>query len=508
MSRKPGKRFFPGFPVFACGVSALKRTVLVTFLLQGAFLLLAASGFASAGGPAGGPGDLGRVLPLWTMIPFIGILLSIALGPLWIPHIWHRHYGKIAAFWALVFAVPFVVAFRGAAVQEILHICLVDYIPFVILLWGLFTIAGGIGISGAFKGTPAANLLLLLTGTVLASWIGTTGAAMVMIRPLLRANRERLRKAHVVCFFIILVANIGGALTPLGDPPLFLGFLHGVPFFWVTRAVLPPMIFTSAALLAIFYLIDRYHFRKETPGNGRETPQKATLKIEGLQNLFFLAGVVAMVLLSGYWSPGGLNVLGIQLPYQNLLRDAAIVVMGLLSLRFTPSRIRQENDFGWAPIIEVAKLFAGIFLTIIPALAILRAGSMGAMAPLLALVDSPVRYFWTGGLLSSFLDNAPTYLAFYNMALAQTGLTEAMVPGALDAAAATASPVFIGYLKALSVGSVFMGANTYIGNAPNFMIKSIAEEAGVAMPGFFGYMWRYSLLVLVPVFILVSLLFF
>ena len=452
--------------------------------------------------------ELGHVLPIWSIIPFIGILLSIALCPLLTPHFWHDHFGKVSAFWAILFAVPAVYVYHEMAVIPILHIYIIDYIPFIILLWALFTISGGIVVTGSLRGTPVMNTILLVIGTVLASWVGTTGASMVMIRPVLRANRDREKKAHVVCFFIFLVANIGGALTPLGDPPLFLGFLHGVPFFWVTKAILPHMILASLIVTALFYLIDTYYYRKEksrlvVP----ESPaEKIPIKIEGVYNLLFLLGVVGFVLLSGYWKAGGFSVMGIEVDYQNIVRDVGIIIMGILSLRFTPWKLRELNEFSWAPIMEVAKLFAGIFMTILPALGILKAGYQGAMAGLLVYVKEPAHYFWVSGTLSSFLDNAPTYLTFFYMAMGQLGMPEAMVPGALGSIAG--NPEFVALLKGVSAGSVFMGANTYIGNAPNFMVKSIAEEAGVNMPSFFGYMLKYSIPILIPTFILVTFVFF
>jgi len=451
--------------------------------------------------------DIGRHLPVWTVIPFGGILLSIALCPLLAPRFWHHHFGKAAAFWALAFAVPFLIYFKEIAAYEILHILLVDYIPFIILLWGLFTIAGGVTVSGSLKGTPIVNTILLLIGTILASWVGTTGASMVMIRPVLRANKERVHKAHIVCFFIFLVANIGGALTPLGDPPLFLGFLHNVPFFWVTTSILPHMLLATLILLAVFFGIDRYFYGREDTAP-REEETKTPIRIEGLYNFLLLAGVIGIILVSGYWRPGHFFVFGIEMHYQNLLRDAVIIILGLLSLYVTPQRLRQANDFSWGPILEVAKLFAGIFITIIPALAILKAGSQGALACLVTSVNTPAHYFWASGILSSFLDNAPTYLTFFNMSLGSLGISEAMIPAALATGTAATNPQFIAYLMAISAGSVFMGANTYIGNAPNFMVKSIAEEAGVNMPSFFGYMFKYSIPILIPVFIIVTYVFF
>lgn len=457
----------------------------------------------------GGP-QIGKILPAWTVLPFAGILLSIALCPLLMPRFWHHHYGKVSAFWALAFAVPFVYVFHRQGVVEVLHVYIVDYIPFIILLWALFTIAGGIVVSGSLQGTPAVNTVLLFLGTVLASWVGTTGGSMVMIRPVLRANKHRVRKAHVICFFIFLVANIGGGLTPLGDPPLFLGFLHQVPFFWVTVAVFPHVLLSSCLVLMTFFVVDTVFYRREKRRGGlSETDaEKSPVGVEGLYNLLFLAGVVGLVLMSGYWRAGAFHLMGIEIPYQNLARDLGIVAMGGLSFAVTPRKLRQANEFGWGPILEVAKLFAGIFMCIIPAVAILKAGKEGALAPLLAYVTGPGHYFWASGALSSFLDNAPTYLTFFNMALGQLGMTEGMVPLACAMGALSANPEFVGLLKGVSAGSVFMGANTYIGNAPNFMVKSIAEEAGVRMPSFFGYMFKYSIPILIPTFILVTLLLF
>jgi Na+/H+ antiporter NhaD/arsenite permease-like protein len=453
--------------------------------------------------------DIGRVLPVWTVIPFAGILLSIALCPLLVPHFWHNHFGKVSALWAVIFAVPFVYVYHGTAVHEILHIYLIDYIPFIILLWGLFTVAGGIVVGGSIKGTPIVNTIMLLIGTILASWVGTTGAAMVMIRPVLRANKNRIKKVHVICFFIFLVANVGGSLTPLGDPPLFLGFLHNVPFFWVTTGILPHMLLTAVILLALFFVVDTFYYRKEKDELKKIGPlEKEPIRIQGIFNFIFLGGIIGCVLMSGYWKAGHYNLLGVHMEIQGTLRDLGILVMGVLSLVLTPKPLREENEFSWFPIIEVAKLFAGIFMTIIPCLAILKAGSHGAMAGLIAVVKEPFHYFWVAGGLSSFLDNAPTYLTFFNLALGKLGLSEAGVPAALAAGTATAHPAFISYLTAISAGSVFMGANTYIGNAPNFMVKSIAEEAGVNMPSFFGYMFKFSIPILIPIFIIVTFVFF
>lgn len=450
---------------------------------------------------------LGSELPLWSAIPFAGILLSIAVFPLLAPHFWHHHFPKISAAWAVLFAVPFLFAYQIEAFHEIMHIYLLDYIPFIILLWGLYTIAGGILVQGSLAGTPVINVLLILIGTLLASWVGTTGAAMIMIRPLLRANAKRKHKVHLVVFFIFLVANIGGSLTPLGDPPLFLGFLHGVSFFW-TLHLIPEMLFATFILLVLLYVWDTMLYKKENLEELKSSEAQEPIRIKGAINFLFLLGVIAGVLFSGIVHLGHITVLGVHMAWQNIVRDLWIVGMGLISLRLTPKLNREANEFSWFPIKEVAFLFAGIFMTIIPALAILKAGEHGALAGLIKAVETPRQFFWVTGSLSSFLDNAPTYLTFFNTALGKLGLSEDMVRTAFAAGTITnVYPQFIDLLKGISVGAVFMGANTYIGNAPNFMVKSIAEESGITMPSFFGYIFKYSLPILIPVFILVGLLF-
>lgn len=450
---------------------------------------------------AGSAGNIGAVLPLWSMLPFAGILLSIALVPLVLPRFWHHHFPKVSAFWAIVFAVPFIYFFRETALYEIGHIILIDYIPFILLLWALFTVSGGIYVKGTLKGTPAVNVVILIIGTALASVIGTTGASMLLIRPILRSNAWRVYKVHTIVFFIFLVSNIGGSLTPLGDPPLFLGFLHGVPFFW-TMHILPETAFASVVLLVLYFLLDSYYFRKESKTAAPEE-ESEPLGIEGKRNFIFLAGVIGAVLFSGSVKLGEISILGIHQTVENLIKDAVLIAMGILSLRLTAQDVRKGNEFSWAPILEVAYLFAGIFVTIIPALAILKAGEQGALAGLIRSINTPADYFWAVGLLSSFLDNAPTYLTFFNSALGK------FYPGMSEAQAVAGLIVEkIPYLTAISAGAVFMGANTYIGNAPNFMVKSIAEEAGVKMPSFFGYMFRYSIPILVVLFIIISLIFF
>ena len=456
-----------------------------------------------------GHGVDGAKLPIWSIIPFVGILLSIAILPLVLDsHFLVHHGGKMSLVWSLAFAIPYLIAFQGEAFYDILHIYLIDYIPFIILLWGLFTVAGGILVRGTLRGTPLVNTLLLLIGTAIASWVGTTGASMLLIRPLIRANAYRQNKIHLVIFFIFLVSNIGGSLTPLGDPPLFLGFLHNVPFFWTTTALFPHMLFISVILIALFFVVDTFMFKREggvVPDDGTNEP----IRVDGLFNLVFLLGIVAAVLMSGSFKWGEINIFGVHVYWQNITRDVLIVVMGLLSLRFTPftGELRQANEFSWEPIEEVAKVFAGIFMTIIPALAILKAGENGALRGLIGAIKEPMHYFWITGILSSFLDNAPTYLTFFNTALGKLHLTEAVIPEILSGQLTGPEHLeFVKLLTAISVGAVFMGANTYIGNAPNFMVKAIAEQSGIRMPSFFGYM-IWSVGILAPLFVIVTLVF-
>ncbi|MYG08604.1 sodium:proton antiporter [Candidatus Poribacteria bacterium] len=459
-----------------------------------------------------GHGVDGAKLPIWSIIPFVGILLSIAIFPLvFDSHFLVHHGGKMSLVWASAFAIPYLIAFRGEAFYDILHIYLLDYIPFILLLWGLFTVAGGILVRGTLRGTPILNTFLLLIGTVIASWVGTTGASMLLIRPLIRANAYRKNKVHLIVFFIFLVSNIGGSLTPIGDPPLFLGFLRGVPFFWTTTALLPHMLLICVVLLIIFFIFDTLMFKREggvVPDDGTNEP----VRVEGLFNLVFLFGIIAAVLMSGTFKWGEVNILGVHVYWQNIAREVLIVAMGLLSLKYTPfsGELRQSNEFSWEPIEEVAKVFAGIFMTIIPALAILKAGEEGALAGLIGAMQQPYHYFWITGVLSSFLDNAPTYLTFFNTALGKLHLTEAVVPEILsmpyDQLTNQSHQEFVRLLVAISVGAVFMGANTYIGNAPNFMVKAIAEQSGIRMPSFFGYM-LWSVAILFPLFVVVTFVF-
>ncbi len=469
--------------------------VAVLMLFSPTFLL------ASEGG---GILSIGSQLSLWWAIPFAGILLSIAVFPLVAPDFWHHHFGKISFAWAAIILIPFLINYGHEAWKEFLEVILGDYIPFIILLWSLYVVGGGIVVRGSLVGRPIVNAVILLIGAVLASWLGTTGASMILIRPLLRANKNREHKVHTVVFFIFLVSNIGGLLTPLGDPPLFMGFLHGVPFFWTTIRLLPVWLTEVGILLVVYYFIDSYYFKKEKEEVRNHTPETVEkLRVVGLHNFIFLAGIVAGVLFSGLVNLGMVNVGPVDLKVSNIIRDLFLIMMGLLSLYFTNKELYKENEFTWFAIEEVAILFAGIFVTMIPPIDILRAGEHGALASLIKAISDPAHYYWATGALSSFLDNTPTYLTFFNSVLGKffAGMPEPQAVKLLLAHKAV-------FLEAISVGAVFMGANTYIGNAPNFMVKSIAEESGVAMPSFFGYVLKYSLTILIPSFIVIMFIFF
>ena len=461
---------------------------------------------------AAGGNDAARSIPIWMVIPFIGILLSIALGPLVNLHWWEHNQAKVSLFWAAAFFLPYTFLFGiSSALYASLHIYVIDYIPFIILLGGLFIISGGIALRGSLKGTPMFNTVLILIGTLMASLVGTTGASMLLIRPIIRANEFRKTKMHTIIFFIFLVSNIGGSLTPLGDPPLFLGFLHGVPFFW-TLKLFWPFVFCTTLLLITYYAIDSHYYRQEpvqieSPDCDAEKKEK--ISIAGLVNFALLGGVIAAIVLSGTYSKHSLffdaahnSYTGIDLmtehghtlvfPYINLLRDGVIILMAILSWKLTPVGVREANHFTWGPIKEVAVLFAGIFLTIVPPMAILQA--RGAELG----VTQAWQFFWATGILSSFLDNAPTYLTFLSVA---TGL------GATSGVVTDMGIVPEHVLLAISCGAVFMGANSYIGNAPNFMVKSIAEENQIKMPSFFGYM-IWSAAILIPIFAALTFVFF
>lgn len=458
--------------------------------------------------------ELGKLLPLWSAVPFVLLLLSIAILPLTAPHFWEKNRNKalVSALFGLPVALylatwgsPELASFaqqclnigvpvcvNGAGVEVIVKTAL-EYFSFILLLWALFTISGGIVIRGSFAGTPEVNTIFLAIGAVLASFIGTTGASMLLIRPLLRANAPRQRKSHIVIFFIFLVSNTGGLLTPLGDPPLFLGFLKGVPFEWTLR-LYPQWLLVCGSLLLIFYIWDSVVFRAEDirrPGDLDEMVlPRQPFQIIGARNFLLLGGVVLTIYLLGTFH--------LEHGMHELVLCSAMIALGALSWRLSDKSWRAENHFSWGPIIEVAVVFAGIFVTMIPALLILNARSSE-----LGLKE-PWQFFWATGLLSSFLDNAPTYLAMAATAAGLQGIS-AETPnylGQLIEIEAGAT-----FLAAIACGAVFMGANTYIGNGPNFMVKAIAESEHVKMPSFFGYM-GYSIVILLPIFALVTWVFF
>ena len=442
----------------------------------------------------------GRNLAVWWALPFAGILLSIAVLPLLAPTFWHHHFGKVTAAWTLLFFIPFAALFGlPLAGTSLVHALVAEYIPFIVLLTALYTIAGGIFIRGNLHGSPALNVGLLGIGTLLASVMGTTGASMLMIRPLIRANDNRIHKTHLVIFFIFLVSNVGGSLTPLGDPPLFLGFLKGVDFFWTASHIFPETLFLTGSLLGIFYLLDRWFYRKEGVLPVDPTPDTRRIGFDGAVNFWLLAGVVGLVLLSGFWKGAPVfSVWGTEVGLPALVRDVGLIALTLVSIKFTPNQVKQNNQFSWGPMQEVAKLFAGIFLTIIPVIAMLKAGTEGPFGAIVAAVTrpdglpDPAMYFWATGILSSFLDNAPTYLVFFNTA-----------GGDAKILMTTMAPT----LAAISAGAVFMGANSYIGNAPNMMVKAISEDRGVKMPSFFGYM-AWSAGILLPLFVVMTFIWF
>jgi len=482
--------------------------------------------------------------PYWTVAPFALMLLSIAIIPLWKPHWWESNLHK--GYVSLLLGGAMLVYLLAAAPEGAHHrlvVTLLDYVAFIALLGSLFVISGGIYLRGSLAGTPAVNSLLLLIGATLASFMGTTGAAMLLIRPVLRANAWRKSQAHVVVFFTFLVANIGGLLTPLGDPPLYLGFLKGVPFPW-TFALIPEWAIAVAITLAVFFAYDTLQYRAELragrrPGEGETQP----LGLEGGLNFLWLGLIIAAIFGSGMLAKSHfIHEMERDSPVLTELllkvgQAVAMLLVAAASLKTTATRIREANAFNYAPIVEVAVLFIGIFITMIPALWILdelgRTGRLG--------LDQPWQFFWAAGGLSSFLDNAPTYLTFSSAAsglhdgfaaagaavqgCAATGVThtDANNLSLLLASTGNLAPLCDGaghvvrpaaqiapgelFLKAISCGAVFMGANTYIGNGPNFMVKTIAEQQGVKMPSFFGYM-VYSIGILIPTFIVLTLIFF
>ena len=439
-------------------------------------------------------------------IPFAGLLLCIAVMPLIKPEWWEKNQALAVILWSLLFIIPSVVLNGAGETTETVLDCIVnDYLTFIVLLFGLFCVSGNITLEGNLAGSPGVNAVFLAFGTLLSSCIGTTGASMLLVRPLIKMNSWRKNKAQIMIFFIFMISNMGGCLTPIGDPPLLMGFMRGVPFFWSTH-LFPILLFNMVLLLIIFYFIDKRSYRKDIAAGLHPDISKpgVELKIEGLHNVIFLVAIVVAVILSGtlpglpmFQNAAG-KVIGIkifkevELTVPAMIEIAIILLAALLSFKTTEEKIRTQNHFTWGAIKEVAVLFIGIFITMQPALALLK-----TMGPELG-VSEPYQMFWATGMLSSFLDNTPTYLVF---------LTTAGTLGFTSGIATTVGTISVKVLTAISCGAVFMGANTYIGNAPNFMVKSISDENGVRMPSFFGYM-VWSLGILVPVFIIDTLVFF
>ena len=445
-------------------------------------------------------------VPLWLCIPFAGLLLCIAVMPLVKGEWWEAHQPLVVVLWILVMVIPFALLYGvGSAAETVLECTVNDYLTFIVLLFGLFCVSGNITLEGDFAGSPRINVGLLALGTLLASCIGTTGASMLMVRPVIKMNSWRRRKSHIMIFFIFMVSNMGGCLTPIGDPPLLMGFMRGVPFFWSLH-LFPVLIFNMVILLFVFYHLDKRNYRRDiAEGRKPDISKPGTeFRIDGLHNIIFLIMIVAAVILSGVL-PGmpafqdaagnarGIHIFGeVSLSFPSLIEIVLILLAAFLSFKTTDKEVRVKNHFTWGAIKEVAVLFIGIFITMQPALMLLK-----AVGPNLGITE-PYQMFWATGALSSFLDNTPTYLVF---------LTTAGTLGFTGGIATTLGTLPAKMLSAISCGAVFMGANTYIGNAPNFMVKSISDENGVNMPSFFGYM-LWSVAVLIPVFIIDMFVFF
>ncbi len=428
------------------------------------------------------------MIPWWSLIPFILMLAMIAAAPLAFPHWWERNRNKLIV--SLILGIPTAIYLIAVGLTDsLIHQMVFDYLPFIILLGSLFAITGGIHVGGDIEAKPGINTLFLGIGAVLASFMGTTGAAMLLIRPVIKTNSQRKYRVHTILFFIAIVANAGGLLTPLGDPPLFLLYLRGAPFDWFFHLT-PEWAFVNGILLLLFFIVDSYYYRKEPETNiVLDKTKQEPITIKGNINFLFLLGVILSV---AFLNEQYIEVMKSS-PYMGFIRELGMLSMVALSLIFTKKSIRQANSFTWGPIVEVAYLFLGIFITMVPALIFLtqNADSIG--------IETPAQFYYATGSLSAFLDNAPTALSFYNLAL---GLDLGSV---YDGALVAGIPEII--LTAISLSSVFFGAMTYIGNGPNFMVKAIAEENNIKMPSFFGYMFRFSLIVLLPVYILTQIIF-
>ena len=423
-------------------------------------------------------------ISLYSLIPFLLMLGSIAAFPLFWSHFWEKNKNKLIV--ALVLSVPVVIyLFVSGLSEELFKTIIFDYIPFIVLLGSLFTITGGIYLTGDIQAKPSINTLFLGIGAILASFMGTTGAAMLLIRPVIQTNKERQYKTHTILFFIAIIANCGGLLTPLGDPPLFMMYLRGAPFTWFFQ-LLPEWFITNGLLIICYFLFDTYYYRKE--------PKKALLldkleirpiRLQGKVNFIWLTGVIISV---AFINEQYLYIINLN-PYLKFLREGAIISMAILSLLLTPQLLRVSNNFTWEPIKEVAYLFFGIFITMVPVLLYLEYNSKTLGVTL------PHQFYYFTGALSSFLDNTPTAVTFHSLALGLGKGTPQMVAGIPEE-----------LLKAICLGAVLFGSMTYIGNGPNFMVKAVAEENNIKMPDFFSYIFRFSLIILLPIFIIIQLL--
>lgn len=424
-------------------------------------------------------------IPLISTIPFVLMLLSIAIFPLFWNHWWEKNKNKLIV--AIVLSIPIIIyLLMNGLGEKLVETIVFDYIPFIILLGALFTITGGIYLSGDIEATPRVNTTFLGIGAILASLMGTTGAAMLLIRPVIQTNKERTFKVHTILFFIGIVANCGGLLTPLGDPPLFMMYLRGAPFTWFFHLA-PEWLLTNALLLVIYFFVDSY-FHKKEPAKAIEIDRRVIkpIKLQGKLNFIWMAGVVlAVAFLNEQYLP-----FISQNHYYKFIREVAIVGMAALSLLFTTNLLRVSNNFTWEPIKEVAYLFIGIFVTMVPCLLYLESNAKHLG------ITSPAQFYYFSGLLSSFLDNTPTAVTFHSLAMGLGQTTGTLVAGIPEE-----------LLRAISIGAVFFGSMTYIGNGPNFMVKAVAEENNIKMPSFFAYIYMFSLIVLLPVYVIVQLLF-
>ena len=478
-------------------LTGLQLAALILGVVAVGLLLLGSLGAEQGGGHAGHEVDA-YTPSLWSMLPFAGMLLSIAILPI-LPatgHWWESNQNRLMislGFAAVTLGYYWVVLDAAKVVSILQHAVVAEYIPFIVLLFSLYVISGGICLKGDLAAHPATNTTFLLVGALIASFIGTTGASMLLIRPLLQTNSERKRVTHTVIFFIFLVSNIGGCLLPIGDPPLFLGYLRGVPFLW-TMGLWAPWAVMCAALLVVYFIWDTIVYRKETLRDlMRDEMERVKLTLRGKLNLLWLLGIVLCVALV---KPGE-EFQGLGFTPFPFMRELLMLVFVALSLKLTRRQVRRDNQFNYHAILEVAALFIGIFICMQAPIEILRASG----ASLEPLLSSPMRFFWATGVLSSFLDNAPTYVVFFETASTMTPEGAAAVVTLADG-----TPILTNLLVAISLGAVFMGAMTYIGNGPNFMVKSIAEQSGIRMPSFFGYM-LYSCAILIPLLIVVTLVF-